>query len=157
MENNMDVPRKTKNRTTRHVWVLCCFSLSDSETPRTIAHKTPLSMGFSRQEYWSGLPCPPSGDPPDPGMEPRSPALQADSLLSEVHAWVGPERRDYRFEFKSIFGIFLYWEINKQTDTETSAPQCLPGVSETLKILSSFPPSLTQSLIKHLRQEEGVK
>ena len=84
--NNMDVPRKTKNRTTRHVGVLCRFSLSDSATPRTVAHKTPLSMGFSRQEYWSGLPCPPPGDPPDPGMEPRSPALQADSLPSEVHA-----------------------------------------------------------------------
>ena len=38
---------------------------------------------FSRQEYWSGLPCPPQGDLPNPGIEPRSPALQADSLLSE--------------------------------------------------------------------------
>ena len=37
-------------------------------------------MGFSRQEYWSGLPCPPPGDLPDPGIEPRSPALQVDSL-----------------------------------------------------------------------------
>ena len=41
----------------------------------------PLSMGFSRQEYWGGLPCPPPGDPPDPGIEPKSPALQVDSLL----------------------------------------------------------------------------
>ena len=40
-------------------------------------------MEFSRQEYWSGLPCPPPGDLPNPGIEPRSPALQADSLLSE--------------------------------------------------------------------------
>ncbi|KAF4018722.1 hypothetical protein G4228_010280 [Cervus hanglu yarkandensis] len=40
-------------------------------------------MGFSRQEYWSGLPCPPPGDLPDPGIEPRSPALQAESSLSE--------------------------------------------------------------------------
>ena len=47
------------------------------------AHQAPLSMGFSRKEYWSGLPCPPPGDLPDPGTEPRSPALQADSLLSE--------------------------------------------------------------------------
>ena len=39
--------------------------------------------GFSRPEYWSGLPCPPPGDLPDPGIEPRSPALQADSLLTE--------------------------------------------------------------------------
>ena len=52
-------------------------------TPWTVAHQPPLSMGFSRQEYWSGLPCPPPGDFPKPGMEPRSPALQDDSLLSE--------------------------------------------------------------------------
>ena len=39
--------------------------------------------GFSRQEYWSGLPCPPSGDLPNPGIQPRPPTLQAHSLLSE--------------------------------------------------------------------------
>ena len=52
-------------------------------TPWTVARQAPLSMGFSRQEYWSGLPCPPPGDLPDPGIEPRSPALQVDSFLSE--------------------------------------------------------------------------
>ena len=41
-------------------------------TPRTTARQAPLSMGFSRQEYWSGLPCPPPGDLPDPGTEPKS-------------------------------------------------------------------------------------
>ena len=41
-------------------------------------------MGFSRQEYWRGLPFPSPADPPDPGIEPRSPALQADSLLTEL-------------------------------------------------------------------------
>ena len=53
-------------------------------TPWTEAYQVPLSMGFSRQEYWSGLPCPPPGDLPDPGVEPRSPALQADSLPFEL-------------------------------------------------------------------------
>ena len=52
-------------------------------TPWTVACQTPLSMGFSKQEYWSGLPCPSPGDLPDPGIEPGSAALQADSLLSE--------------------------------------------------------------------------
>ena len=52
-------------------------------TPGTIAHQAPLSMGFSRQEYWCGLPYPPPEDLPDPGIKPRSPALQADSLPSE--------------------------------------------------------------------------
>ena len=50
----------------------------------TIDYQGPLSMGFVRQEYWSGLPFPSPGDPPDPGIKPRSPALQADSLLTEL-------------------------------------------------------------------------
>ena len=50
---------------------------------RTGAHQGPLSMGLSRQDYWSGLPFPSPGDPPDPGTEPGSPAMQANSLLSE--------------------------------------------------------------------------
>ena len=49
----------------------------------TVACHAPPSLGFSRQEYWSGLPFPFPGDLPNPGTEPRSPALQADSLLSE--------------------------------------------------------------------------
>ena len=48
-----------------------------------IVHQAPPSMGFSRQEYWSGLPFPSPGNLPDPGMEPRSPTLQADALTSE--------------------------------------------------------------------------
>ena len=66
---------------------LCCAWLLSHvrlfATPWTAARQAPLSMGFSRQEYWSGLPCPPPGDRPNPGMEARSPALQADSLPSE--------------------------------------------------------------------------
>ena len=52
-------------------------------TPWTVAHQVPLSMGFPRQEYWSGLPFPSPGDFPDPGIEPGSLALQADALTSE--------------------------------------------------------------------------
>ena len=52
-------------------------------TPWAVAHQASPSMGFSRQEYWSGLPFPSPGDLPDPGIEPRSPALQADALTSE--------------------------------------------------------------------------
>ena len=52
-------------------------------TPWTVACQAPLSMGFSRQEHWSGLPFPSPGDLPDPGIEPRSPALQAYSLPFE--------------------------------------------------------------------------
>ena len=53
-------------------------------TPRMVACQDPLSMGFSRQEYWSGLPCSSPGDLPDPGIELVSPALQADFLPFEL-------------------------------------------------------------------------
>ena len=52
-------------------------------TPWTVAHEAPPSMKFCRQEYWSGLPFPSPGKRPDPGIEPGSPALQADSLPTE--------------------------------------------------------------------------
>ena len=53
-------------------------------TPWTVACQAPLFMGFSRQEYWSGLPFPSPGDLPDPGIKPGSPALQAASLPSDL-------------------------------------------------------------------------
>ena len=53
------------------------------ETPWTVAYQASLSMGFSRQEYRSGLPFPSPGDLPNPGIEPRSPELRADALSSE--------------------------------------------------------------------------
>ena len=56
---------------------------NSSVTSWTVACQASLSMGFSRQEYWYGLPFPPPGDLPNPGIGPRSPALQADSLPSE--------------------------------------------------------------------------
>ena len=68
-----------------HVWL---FAI-----PWTVSYKAPLSMEFSRQEYWSGLPFPSPGDLPDPGIEPRSPALQADALLSEL-PFVTPKGRN---------------------------------------------------------------
>ena len=55
-----------------------------SVTPEIVAHQTPLSMEFSRQEYWSGQTFPSPGDLLDPGVEPRSPTLQTDSLPSEL-------------------------------------------------------------------------
>ena len=62
---------------------MCAFShVRLFMTPWTVALQAPLSMGFSRQEYWSGLPFPP-GDHPDLGIKPWSPSLQVDSLLPE--------------------------------------------------------------------------
>ena len=60
-------------------WLQSCLTLCDP-----IDCQAPLSMGFSRQEYWSGLPFPSPGDRSDPGIEPGSPALQADNLPTEL-------------------------------------------------------------------------
>ena len=70
---------------------LCVFShsvLSDSVTPRTVAHQAPLSIEFSRQEYWSWLPLPTLGDLPDPGIEPvslASPAFAAGFFTTALY------------------------------------------------------------------------
>ena len=64
----------------------CAYLLSHVRlfaAPWTVAYQTPLSMGFSRQEYWNGLPFPSPGDLPSPGIKPGSPTLQVGSLLSE--------------------------------------------------------------------------
>ena len=78
--------RQSKDTCTR----ACCAVLSRAvvsaslRPPWTVAHQAPPSVGFSRQEYRNGLPCPPPRDLPNPGMEPGSPALQADSLPTEL-------------------------------------------------------------------------
>ena len=66
-------------------------------TPWTVAYQAPPSVGFSRQEYWSGVPFPSPGDLPNPGVKPRSPALQADSLLSEP-----PGKPHMFYQFSSV-------------------------------------------------------
>ena len=61
----------------------------NSETPRTVARQAPLSKGFSRQEQWGGLSFPSPGDFPNPGISPRSPTSQADSLPFELPRKLG--------------------------------------------------------------------
>ena len=79
-------------------------------TPWTIAHQAPLSMGFSRQEYWSGLPFPSPGDLPDPGIEPRSPALQADTLTSEPPGKTGFNQDVVKSTVRTIPEKSCQWE-----------------------------------------------
>ena len=66
------------NESESEVTQSCLFA-----TPWTVAYQAPLSMGFSRQEYWSGLPFPSSGDLPNPGIEPESPTFYVEALPSE--------------------------------------------------------------------------
>ena len=72
-------------------------------TPWTVAYQTSPSRGFSRQEYWSGLPFSSPGDLPDPGIEPRSPALQADALTSE------PPCFDWVVFYIELHELFVYF------------------------------------------------
>ena len=72
------------------------------ETPWTVARQAPLSMGFLRQEYWSGLPFPPPGDLPDPGIELGSPPLHMDSLQSEL-----PGKTVYFYDYENRYFIVM--------------------------------------------------
>ena len=67
--------------------------VSDSATPWTTAYQAPPSTGFSKQEYWSGLPFPSPGDLPNPGIEPGFPAFQADALTSEPPGKPHPKKK----------------------------------------------------------------
>ena len=85
----------------------CCCSVasvvSNSATPWSVGRQAPMSVGFFRQEYWSGLPCPPPVDLPDPEIEhmsPMSPALQEDSLPSESPGKLQNINKEYLQSFE---------------------------------------------------------
>ena len=88
--------------------------VSNSVSPWTAAHQVPLSVGFSRQEYWNGLPFPSPGDLPQPGIEPGSPALQVDFLPSK------PPGKSisilfyyyYLFIYLFIFNLLVFYFFN---------------------------------------------
>ena len=87
------------------MYVCCCISWSvmpDSATPRTAAHQAPMSMGFSRQESWSGLPLPPPGDPPDAGIKPESPAL-ASGFFTPQATWEATSVHSFAYSFPFWF------------------------------------------------------
>ena len=84
-------------------------------TPWTVAYQAPPSMGFSRQECWSGLPFPFPGHLPDPGIEPRSPALQADALPSE------PPGKPVRvYNYTQILLLLQLYDISLSTSQNFS-------------------------------------
>ena len=79
-------------------------------TPRTVAYQAPLSMGFSRQEYWSGLPFPSPGDLPNPGIKPGSPALQIDAIPSEPSG---------KLNYRNPLCVYLILELIGETPLTT--------------------------------------
>ena len=98
-------------------------------TPWTIAHQAPLSMGFSRQEYWSGLPFPSPGDLPDPGIEPRSPSLHADALTSEP-----PEDKTKAEDLTILVNSFIYSSNNHWAPTRSRVQSQVKYKIQRLKI-----------------------
>ena len=101
--------------------------LSDSATAWTVARQVPLSMEFSRQEYWSGLSCLPSGDLPNPGIEPRSPSLQAGSLPSELCVWSIKKLRNIRMFLKG----FPWWPSGQRICTPNARGMGSVSVQES--------------------------
>ena len=93
----------------------------------TVAHQAPLSMGFSKQEYWSGLPFPSPGDFSDPGIKAVSPALQADALSSEPSG--KPLHRK-----STPHGYGLVWRSNQSILKEISLECSLEGLMLKLKL-----------------------
>ena len=94
--------------------VVCCrfHSVQLFVTQRTVVCQAPLSMGFSRQEYWSELPCPPPGDLPDPGIEPASlmgPAL-ADGFFTTSSTWEATCEEDGGRRSKAVCSLYLIEE-----------------------------------------------
>ena len=91
--------------------VLCLATLSCLTFCNPLDYsQAPLSMEFSRPEYYSGLPCPPPGNFPNPGIKPRSPAFQADSLLSEPP---GKPKNTGVSSLSLLQGTFLTQELNQ--------------------------------------------
>ena len=116
----------------------------------TLIHQAPLPMGFSRQEYWSELPCPTPGDLPDPGIEPKSPAdcvLQLDSLLLnhwEAHIDLCMVLSSYKCSKRDCIclNMFMTWGISLLTCTA---------------IITANWTSIFQSFLIHLKQLLGIR
>ena len=95
---------------------------------------TPPSMGFSRQEYWSGLPFPSPGDLPNPGIKTRSPALQADSLASELQGRCNRGEFTAKQLLRCVEGSVVYGVAQSQTRLKWLSSSSSRGVSSTLEL-----------------------
>ena len=135
-------------------------------TPWTVAHQAPLSMGFSRQECWSGLPCPPPGDLPDPGIEPvslMSPALAGGSFTTsatwEAHLLYTRHYiwcliiNTFTISFKKVALIYIFkisrGVICPRSHMRSSKPQF--GFESEVPHLSSIPQYSDSNCINHSR------
>ena len=111
------------------MWTCCLVAQScpPFATQWTVAHQAPLSMGFSRQEYWSGLPCLSPGYLPDPGIKPAfllSPAL-AGRFFTTSATWEAPSNWAALPESISIFSRFCAWILQNSDTVEACVATCV--------------------------------
>ena len=108
--------------------MLSCFScVCFFETLWTVARQVPLSMGFSRQEHWSGLPCLSPGDLPDPGISPMSPVspVLASRFLTTSATWKTPYTH-WKVKVKSLSCVWLFatpWTVGHQSPPSMAFPR----------------------------------
>ena len=102
--------------------------MSDSLIPCTATHQAPLSLGFSRQEYWSGLPFSSPGDLPNPGVEPGSPELQADSLPYEPPGKPTIYKKILVFDLLAITKAVSFMLSSKNRPFPKSEPGTFPSL-----------------------------
>ena len=137
-----------------------CSAASNSATPWTVSHWTPLSIEFSRQEYWSGLPFTSPGDLPNSGIKPRSPALQVYYLPSEppgeaplllLLSWLLPLGLHIQSIacFLLLFASFISYLVRSLSCVSLLSPTCKdwPFIYITIKSKDVFPPG--GKLINH--------
>ena len=142
-----------------YLWVRVCYSLSHVllfATPWTVSHQAPLSMKFSRKEYWSELPFPSPGDLPDPGIKLWSPALQGETLWSEP---LGKQENNSSVQFSCSVMSDSLWPHELQharppcpslspgvhSNSRPSSRWCHPAISSSVVPFSFCPQSLPAS------------
>ena len=123
-------------------------------TPWTVAYQAPQSMGFSRQKCWNGLPFPSPGDLPDPGIEPGSPALQADALPSEPP---GKPMWDGWLQFRKGVQFWKAHQVAPCLEVSWCSCICVYSVTQWCPILWPWTTvHQTPLSVEFPRQEHGV-
>ena len=141
------------------MWAVRSGVFGSLGAPWTVAHQAPPSLGFSREEYWSGVPCPSPGDLPDPGSEPNSPAL-ADRSFTTVTPGSPGFHRSEQFTSKQVLykvlsngmGVFSLFTSSLQLSVSLPCPVsvlCVCACYSILGLQRAFRNNMSGSLLIH--------